>query len=508
MDRKPWNEPYLTDMDLRSFIAGHFWQILASISILYVARKVVLYHRLRKFPGPPLTGFTDFFHNKAFIGGRCYEWYTHASETYGSIVRVGPNTLITSSPDVWTHVNIKPAYKRSNWYYRALRIEHGRDHIFSQTDNYKHGQRRKQMAPAYSGKENPELEPAIDARLRDLLNLIRSKYLSTETRVVPMDLAKKVQFFTLDVISTIGLGKCFGMLENDTDVSNYAESSEKGLHASGVAIGLGFGLIAQLPWIGKFIAPSPKDCTGFGKMMGTCFRYVDERAAKPFDTPSDMLASFMRHGLTHEELRSEALEQVFAGSDNTATAIRGSLLYIMTNPRVYRKLQREIDEAVQTGISSENSSRIVSYAQAKRLPYLQAVIREGIRTFTPAVNTFPRDVPPGGDTVIVDGKLVFLPGGTCIGYSGQAMHHDKAVYGEDAKSFRPERWFEKDPEKLAAMIKTNDLVFGHGNWQCLGKPVAYNEINKIIFEVNVTGNPKALRTIRNLTNVFVVTEKF
>lgn len=337
----------------------------------------------------------------------------------------------------------------------------------------------------YSGKENSELEPTIDARLRDLLNLIRSKYLSTETRVVPMDLAKKVQFFTLDVISTIGLGKCFGMLDNDTDVSDYATSSEKGLYSSGVAIGLGFGLVAQLPWIGKFIAPSPKDSNGFGKMMATCFRYVDERAARPIDAQSDMLASFMRHGLTHDELRSEALEQIFAGSDNTATSIRGSLLYIMTNPRVYRKLQLEIDEAVHTGIFSENNSKIVSYAQAKQLPYLQAVIREGIRIFPPAVNTFPRDVPPEGDTVTVNGKPVFLPGGTCIGYSGQAMHHDKAVYGEDAKTFRPERWFEKDPEKLAAMIKTNDLVFGYGNWQCLGKPVAYIEINKIIFEVSI-----------------------
>jgi cytochrome P450 len=211
---------------------------------------------------------------------------------------------------------------------------------------------------------------------------------------VPIDLAKKVQFFTLDVISTIGLGKSFSMLDNDADVFNYAESSEKGLYESGVAIGLGFGLVAQLPWIGKLFAPSPEDSDGFGKMMATCFQYVDERVAKPIDAKSDMFVSFMRHGLTHEELRSESLEQMFAGSDNTATSIRGSLLYIMTNPRVYRKLQREVDETAQTGIFPENGSKMVSYAQAKQLPYLQAVIRESIRIFPLAVNTFHRDVPP------------------------------------------------------------------------------------------------------------------
>jgi hypothetical protein len=45
------------------------------------------------------------------------------------------------------HVNNKPGYKRSDWYYQAARIEYRRDNVFSQTDNDKHEQRRKQMAP-------------------------------------------------------------------------------------------------------------------------------------------------------------------------------------------------------------------------------------------------------------------------------------------------------------------------------------------------------------------------
>lgn len=257
------------------------------------------------------------------------------------------------------------------------------------------------------------------------------------------------------------------MLESDTDVCDYAKSTEEGLRFATLAFGLGISFIAQKKWVGKLLSPSPKDSHGFGKMMATCFRYVDERAAKPSDARSDMLASFIRHGITRDELRSEALEQIVAGSDTTAAAIRGSLLYIMTNPRVYLKLQREIDEAVRNGISSDDDSEIVPHAQARRLPYLQAVIREAIRIWPPVVNVFSRDVPAGGDTVTVNGESFFLPGGTSIGYSGCAMHHDKATYGEDAKTFRPERWFEKDPEKLAAMIRTNDLMFGHGNFQCL-----------------------------------------
>jgi cytochrome P450 len=125
----------------------------------------------------------------------------------------------------------------------------------------------------------------------------------------------------------------------------------------------------------------------------------------------------------------------------------------------------------------------VPAATVKQMPYLQAVIRESLRICPPVVNIAPRDIPPGGDTVLVNGKEVFLPGGAHIGYSAMAMHHSTDVYGEDAKTFRPERWFEPDAERLAAMTRTNELIFGHAKWQCLGKQVAQIEMGKVVFEV-------------------------
>lgn len=335
----------------------------------------------------------------------------------------------------------------------------------------------------YSGRENHDLEAAVDARVQEFVRLIRSKYLSTEERVVPMECAKKVQYFTLDVISSVGLGRSFGMLVSDRDAQDFIKSSEEGLYAASVFMALGLSWVAHVPWLGKIFAPSPKDPTGFGKMVATCFLYVDQRAADPTDERSDMLASFIRHGLVGDELRTEAVEQVLAGSDTTSSAISGVFLYLMANPRVQQKLQQEIDEAVQSGDYHMSTTGIIPLERARQLPYLQAVIREGMRVRPPVVNIFSRDVPPGGDTVTIDGQPVFIPGGTCIGYSAGAMHHDKALYGDDAQTFRPERWFEKDPEKLGAMTRANDLIFGDGKWQCLGKPVAMVELNKIIFEV-------------------------
>lgn len=40
-----------------------------------------------------------------------------------------------------------------------------------------------------------------------------------------------------------------------------------------------------------------------------------------------------------------------------------------------------------------------------------------------------------------------------------------------------------DPARLYAMLKNNDLVFGSSRMQCLGKPVAFMELNKIFVEL-------------------------
>jgi cytochrome P450 len=89
-------------------------------------------------------------------------------------------------------------------------------------------------------------------------------------------------------------------------------------------------------------------------------------------------------------------------------------------------------------------------------------------------------VRPEGDT-LPDGT--FIPGGTAIGLCAFGIHRNKEVYGEDAKLFRPERWFEAKGEQLARMKRTHEMVFGHGLYRCLGEQIAKLELNKAVFEL-------------------------
>ena len=190
-----------------------------------------------------------------------------------------------------------------------------------------------------------------------------------------------------------------------------------------------------------------------------------------------MLGSFIRHGLDQEEASRESLLNVIAGSDTSATTIRVAMLSLLSNPLAYRSLQKEIDDGIRAGTISSP----ITDAEARKLPYLQAAIKEGLRIKAPAAGPLFKTVPPEGD--IIDGK--FIPGGTQIGTSPFGIYYSKKIFGEDASLFLPERWLERDATQVAAMSSVVDLVFSVGKYQCLGKPVALMELNKIFVEVSM-----------------------
>lgn len=206
-------------------------------------------------------------------------------------------------------------------------------------------------------------------------------------------------------------------------------------------------------------------------------RVVAERLGPNGTDRKDMLGSFLKHGLSREEAEGEALVNIIAGSDTTATAIRTTMLYLMSSPQAYRKLVHEIRTAAAKGLISSP----ITDEEARTLPYLQAVIKEGMRVFPPVSGLMPTVVPPGGDVI----RGIPVPEGTEIGWSAFGVQHNKGVYGLDAEAFRPERWLEvKDEQLLQDMTSTWELVFKYGKWQCLGRSVALLELNKIFVEVS------------------------
>lgn len=145
------------------------------------------------------------------------------------------------------------------------------------------------------------------------------------------------------------------------------------------------------------------------------------------------------------------------------------MLYLLVNARVIAKLRAEFDPHPSP----------ITDAVARKLPYLQAVIKEGLRIFPPVVGLMSKEVPPPGDTI--GGR--YIPGGTKIGVGAYGIYRNKEIWGEDVESFRPERWLNVPVERLQLMESTLELTFSYGKYKCLGKDLAMMELNKIFVEV-------------------------
>ncbi|KAM5353563.1 hypothetical protein ACJ41O_000213 [Fusarium nematophilum] len=426
------------------------------------------YVRLRDFKGPRLAGFSKWWLIRTVGSGRAYLDFWDVTKTYGSIARVAPNCLLTDDPDLMKHVlNVRTEYRRSDWY-DGMRFDPANNNILSWRDEDEHFRLRSKMSAGYGGREVENLEPKIDKNIQSFIKLLQ-KYAEEKK---PVDLGRRVQFFTLDVISDLAFGSPFGFLETDSDVYQYIQTTEETLPMVMVT--------TVIPWLVKILSspifkrllPSEKDRLGFGRVMGIAKEITAERFGPDKKVRKDMLGSFVAHGLTQNEAESEILLQIIAGSDTTATAIRSTMLHIITVPRVYNALRAEIS-------NTSYAEAIIPDALGRDLPYLQAVIKEGLRIFPPVAGLMAKQVPPGGDIW----KGQFIPGGTSIGYCAWGIFRREDLWGADAGEFRPERWLDSSPEKIREMESALDLIFSYGRWQCLGRPVALMELNKVYVEL-------------------------
>ncbi|EJP64697.1 Cytochrome P450 CYP570H1 [Beauveria bassiana ARSEF 2860] len=444
---------------------------LLTLPLILAARKLLTARcHLRDFPGPFWAAYTRLWLCKTLASGNSAQIFVNINHTHGSIARVGPNHLVTSDPDLTRQILAVGTTWRRAPSYDALRIDPRVSNIVSERDPRVHNAMRRRMAPGYAGKDIQGLEHAVDERIGAFISRIEEQWVSNARMTKFFDIAKRIQFFTLDTIAHLCFGKPLGFVESDLDKHNFIATLEEQLPFLQyflVILTLNTVLrwIAAVPWISR--------------------KVIDDRLNESEKPQSDMLGSFLKHGLGPDEAEMEMSITLIAGSDTTATALRAILLSIISTPTVYQRLINEIDAAEAKG----HLSHPVRNCEAQKLPYLQAVIREGLRRFPPVTQLREREAPPEG-LQLPDGR--HIPGGTFVGLNAWGTQLNP-VFGADAHVFRPERWlpesYDDDDDddggqRLAAMSKVHELIFGHGMTRCLGISIAMMNINKMLVEVS------------------------
>jgi cytochrome P450 len=150
------------------------------------------------------------------------------------------------------------------------------------------------------------------------------------------------------------------------------------------------------------------------------------------------------------QVAAECMNHLAAGIDTTGDALC-FLMYQLSLPK-YLAIQEELIKEVST-----NKDKALI-----ELPYLEAVVKEGLRCFPPIPMSQPRFVPPGGRMI----SGYYIPSMTIVSCQAWSLHLLNSDIFAHGDQFQPERWL--DARSLGKMNKLF-FSFGAGGRSCTGR---------------------------------------
>lgn len=477
----------LSDLSVGQASSAHLSLVLLG-TIFAALLSRILYnqflHPLSKFPGPWYA--TSFSIVGAIISVKKKEpeFFMHLVKRYGTDqpIRVSPTMLLFPRPSALKDIYWDPKCNQKSGLYGTGAL--GPPHLFTTLDGDEHKRLRKALsnAPWTIGQLKNTWEDRFDQQVTLFVRKMTEH--AAGKRVVC--LSDKVAEFAADIMSMISFTDAFGCVANQRDEKNILHNWRQGLDFFGFVGRFRFFRehIIKLPVIGMWFLPAMSHDSGMGWLMSEADRQVTTREMQTKEKPFDGKRDFMQHclearfsdgsPLTPTQKRAHVTLLIQAGADTTGTALGSILRYLVTDPSVYARAQAEIDTVDKAGLLS---TPIKFEETRQHLPYFVACIKEGLRLDPPATNLFARMTPKEGK--IIDGFAV--PGGFEVTSHAYTVQRDKAMYGENAEEFDPERWM-KD-EKRNFELDAGQFTFGVGSRICLGKDVALMEIYKLLPEI-------------------------
>ncbi|KAA8893840.1 putative cytochrome P450 alkane hydroxylase [Sphaerosporella brunnea] len=332
-----------------------------------------------------------------------------------------------------------------------------------------------QNGPAWS-KSRALLRPSFDrAAVADLdrLEIFFTRMKQRIEETIPadrcMDMQTMYQKLTMDASSDFLLGNAVGALEEEgkDDGSGLAVQTFTGAFDVAQSVIAIRWALSNLYWV-----YNPRFFRDACSIVHTQVQRYVKRAIqlRTAGTPQDgkkkryvFMEVLSESSQDPRVLQDQVLSVMLAGRDTTASLLSWTTLCLARHPEAQKKLRQAIRETI--------GDRIPTQAELRSITYLRWVLHEVLRLYPPLhantrCATKYTTLPYGGGA---DGSspIALAPGEKVI-YSLFALHRRKDLYGDDADSFRPERWGEERVRKIG----WGWLPFNGGPRICLGQQMA------------------------------------
>ena len=357
-----------------------------------------------------------------------------------------------------------------------------------------HARKLKVLSAAFAIKNLENWEFKVAALTKRLLGifdqfcaeppLIEDK---PETQVVHkpeefnLDYNKYINLFTIEAINNIALSSVLGMIEKGNDevtakrmdgttyIALYRHAQNQTARTQSTFV-WNYNHYHVLRWLSFVISPYWrriwKDAEPWGDIVyhQALKRLRRYQAGEKLD---DFFAAIMDdmagnpNNLECGEIVAEVGAVINAGADTTGIALTHIIDFLIRNPRHLKTLREEVDNIC------DEDEVVISYDKIKDLPFLRAVLDEGLRILPPTSAALPRRTPPEGAQVLGE----WIPDNTTVCMTIYGTHRDPNVF-LNPDEFQPQRWM--DPEERRRM-EPYFIPFSAGARGCIGRNISYLE---------------------------------
>ena len=370
---------------------------------LFLAIYNIYWHPLSKYPGPTAWAAFRFFYVISLWRGKSIHDIHRIHVKYGDIVRVAPNELSFASgkgwEDIYGYRAGHPQFPKNPIWWGELP---GRtESIVSASKPADHARMRKVLGHCFTAKALMAQEYVVQSYINRLIGKLHEMLRRDISQANIVDITDWYMFTTFDIIGDLGFGETFHCLDNGAyhpwvaGLFNYFK------------IGTLFASLRFYPLVDTLVARCMP--SSVAKSAEDNYQWAINKVHRRLNLETerdDFISQIIKYGesdMSIPEIENNSNVLIVAGSETVGTALTGTTNYLIKTPSVLQKLTNEVRSAF-------SKHEDMTFSALTKLPYLNAVIEEGLRLGPPVPSGLARVVPAGGGTVCGE----WLPQGVSI----------------------------------------------------------------------------------------------
>ncbi|KAK2877089.1 hypothetical protein FQN49_001429 [Arthroderma sp. PD_2] len=426
-------------------------------------------------PGPTLAKFSSLYikYNVLKDSGRVWETVHRLHQKYGPVVRISPNSVSVCHPDALRTIYYGPRGLNGGAPLSALR-QYNSDNLVSTLNSDLHFARRKQVVSLYSAPvvSGPVYQETLKTHIDQFITAVEEEAVNSPSRAA--NGLGWVTWLTGDIMIRLVYG-------NNHDISLLADKKSRTtmtelLPRTNAADITAYEALATLypKTISRILGffPPKSVMADFGLNQVEAALSKEKQTKEPASSENPLSTHLGRLVELYKSkgpcpeipdkryIASDCLDHFIAGT-RTTNDFLGAMLWHLSLPENKGRQDRLRLELQDAGVKPGTHPELSAF---QKLPYLNCILKETLRTNPPIPIQLPRVVNEGEALTVMGFRI---EPGTNIASQSYTLHQDPNSY-PGPEAWKPERWEISPKSDEYRRMQRSFWPFGSGARMCTG----------------------------------------